>query len=152
MKTQRLVFESNSSSSHSISIASVGKLDQTISADDDNIIRIRCGEYGWEFETYSQARDKASYLATYLMNESGEKAKTLREKFIWVVKNFTGAKSVEILPCKEKGWDGGFSYGYIDHRSMDVAENILNKGADGILRFIFSSQSILKTGNDNESE
>jgi hypothetical protein len=59
---------------------------------------------------------------------------------------------VKIIPYREKGWDGEPNWGYIDHQSVDCADEVLEMGEDGILDFIFCSVSSLETGNDNDGD
>ncbi len=60
---RKSVFETNSSSTHSISIDSHGDI-ELITPDDDGYIYIDIGQFGWEEETHHDFATKASYLAT----------------------------------------------------------------------------------------
>lgn len=129
-------FETNSSSTHSISIARGEQLDQTIKPNGDGVIEIYDGEFGWEQEIYTSPQIKASYLVTHLGEggDSGPEGEMLRE----VIKRHTRAKEVRFI----------HTGGYIDHQSQNVAEQaFVNKVA--LAEFLFCSQSILQTDNDN---
>jgi hypothetical protein len=57
------VFETNSSSTHSITIADSGKLQNTLPITDGKIF-VTCEEFGWEQEVHTDAYTKLSYLKT----------------------------------------------------------------------------------------
>ncbi len=126
------VFETNSSSAHSISLGKdTGKafvLD-TIYPDSNGNITIYGGEFGWEFDRHHDARTKASYALT-----SGVSLDLLRD----IIMEQTGAKSVSF-------WPGD---GYVDHESVGVCPNDL----ESLREFIFNKNSWLFTGNDNSTE
>ena len=69
MKKQirRGVFETNSSSMHSLSIHRMG-IDTPIKyddiQDDDNMLHIKFGEFGWGYERYSDSYHKLQYALT----------------------------------------------------------------------------------------
>ncbi len=57
------VFETNSSSSHSIVISRSNKCKDTIELNNDGCIVLTGGEFGWDWEMYHFAEDKANYCA-----------------------------------------------------------------------------------------
>jgi hypothetical protein len=57
------MFETNSSSCHSIVIGC--KTPNQKLGDENGVITIEPDEFGWEIETYDDARTKASYCLTY---------------------------------------------------------------------------------------
>ena len=69
MKRQirRGCFETNSSSTHAICIAKEGYTK-------GNYIEFEIGEFGWEFDTYSDLHSRASYLITAIFNSDKEYA------------------------------------------------------------------------------
>lgn len=60
---RKSVFETNSSSTHSISISSHGDI-ELVTPDDEGNINVDIGQFGWEEEIHSDFATKASYLAT----------------------------------------------------------------------------------------
>jgi len=126
------VFETNSSSAHSISLGrDTGKafvLD-TIYPNSEGEITIYGGEFGWEFDRHNDARTKASYALS-----SGISTDLLRE----IIIEQTGAESVSF-------WPGD---GYVDHESVGVCPH----DYDSLRDFIFNKNSWLFTGNDNSVE
>ena len=125
MKTTRKnVFETNSSSTHSISLESGTYGVLTIQGDD----------FGWEIEEYYDAWTKANYCrvdAQY--NEDA--LEMLKE----VIEEVTGLEVV-IEECE----------GYIDHQSSNTTfdEGVFDSRSN-LKDFIFNSNSVLYTDNDN---
>lgn len=131
---RKSVHETNSSSSHSISLAGEDKqfvLD-TIYPDQFGRIFVYGGEYGWEWERYNDAVTKLSYA--YQDNVPTD----LLER---VVKGQTGATEVIF---DEKS----LANGYIDHDSYATAADIC-QDEESTKNFIFNKNSWLFTGNDN---
>jgi hypothetical protein len=131
------VFETNSSSTHSISISkdSYGIL-ETIVPNDNGIIILIGGEFGWEWEKYNDALTKANYCAVDNINN--------RDMLIEVIKEHTGAKDVVI--AIDESWNSS----YIDHQSEGTSNEAF-KTKETLKNFIFNSKCYLFTGNDNES-
>lgn len=127
------VFETNSSSSHSIAIASEDKefvLD-TIYPDQHGTIIIRGEEFGWEWFKHNDAETKASYAAQQFMNND-HMLDVLKE----VIMEQTGATVVTFE---------GLDNGYVDHDSY----GIVSENKDELRNFIFNKNSWLFGGNDN---
>lgn len=154
MKIRHGVFETNSSSSHSIAIDdSADLLDMPFTQEDTDrgFVEIECGEFGWEQNTYSCVYSKLSYLVTSIASSlpydenytvediyDMEGFKTIND----AVKEHSGL-TVRII--SSSGWRG---FGYIDHQSSDVPrEALVNK--ETIKRFLFSPKSFFETDNDN---
>lgn len=155
MKTYRVnVFETNSSSSHSLILSNKTLEDQyrcqTLAPDENGIIRLEGGEFGWEWERFTTAYWKANYLMVYALMYERFGDDSIKEMLIDVIIEETGAKAVDIL-ADVNHWDSEFS-SYIDHQSYDdirlkYGDVITNK--DVMRSFIFDVRSILVTGNDN---
>jgi len=127
------VFETNSSSSHSIAIATEDKefvLD-TIYPDQNGIIIVEGDEYGWEWFKHNDAGSKASYSAQSFANDDYQ-LDVLKE----VIMEQTGATDVVFV---------GLNDGYIDHDSY----GIVPKSKEELRNFIFNKNSWLFGGNDN---
>lgn len=129
---RKSVFETNSSSSHSISLATEDKefvLD-TIYPDQDGRIFLTGGEFGWEWFKHNDALTKANYAAQDSIN---------MELLVEVIKEQTGATEVIIMDT---------SNGYIDHDSVGTTPG---SDKESLRNFIFNKNSWLFGGNDNES-
>lgn len=141
-QTRHGVFETNSSSTHSITISSAKMLDQ-VDLSGKKLV-LNGGEFGWEWEQYNDWETKANYCAQFLarLQSYGEKATVdefRAEMLENVIKEHTGASSVDVTPT-----------GYIDHDSVHVANDAF-KDEESLRNFIFNPNSYLFTGNDNET-
>ena len=157
MKKIRLkVFETNSSSLHSITVSA-----QKPNEHPDSI-HFQCGEFGWEVETYTDFETKASYLWTavvhifgeYVGSENGyykldsEDYRAVREKIRKACEDY-GVKNITFQETFHKrGWSG--DVGYIDHTpDQDFVDELL-ESEDRIQRYLFCNDSCVATGNDND--
>ena len=142
------MFETNSSSTHVISIPSDCVIDDTIPADEDGKIVIEPGSYQWEWEVYDDAYMKASYCLTYILvafKKESDEAKRRLKMLEEVIAEQTGKEVVLITQSP----DDDYFFAAIDHQSVDVAEPVF-KDKETLRRFIFSRKAYLATGNDNE--
>jgi hypothetical protein len=129
------VFETNSSSSHSISVATEDKqfvLD-TLYPDQNGVVTINGDEYGWEWFKHNDAETKASYAAQSFANDDNQ-LDVLKE----VIMEQTGAEDVVFK---------GLEDGHIDHDSY----GIVPKTKHELTNFIFNKNSWLFGGNDNST-
>ena len=131
---RRNCFETNSSSSHSISLSRNAAQFTSFEPDADGVVRLGSGEYGWGYDTFTSAWSKADYAAIDF--DSYDQATAA---LVELIKIMTGAKAVEINVT-----------GYIDHQSIGIARNIYdNDGVEGLCNFIFNTGSTLTIDNDN---
>ena len=158
MKTIRYnIFETNSSSSHSITISKdlTTTLD-SMSLDSKGVLHVYPGEFRWGEDTFTDPETKASYCYTWAkINEDPSKMAMLGT----VLKKQTGAKKVmfhelteyeeELQEDQELTKDdlSGFG-GQIDHQSSDVAEEAFTSSKK-LKQFIFNPKSILHISSDN---
>lgn len=131
MQTRKKVFETNSSSSHSVVI------DDGIDFKNVNFgeeIEILQGEFGWDEEEFNDVYSKMSYAYTYAKNygrkEDIEDLKNVIEEFSKSKVKFSDVE------------------GYIDHQSVEEAEEIF-RNKETIKKFIFGKKSYFLTDNDN---
>ncbi len=120
--TRNKVFETNSSSTHSLSIAG-GEYKAEAFPIDNGICRVHPGEFGWDVCT---------------------------QMLINVLKAETGCE-VEFVPIPRTEWSF-YEWGYIDHQSHFGGSDACGCAfeSEGKLRdFIFNHESILMTDNDN---
>ncbi len=147
--TRRNVFETNSSSTHSITIVNdednlIGKLFPS----EDGIYRIWPGEFGWEVETYNSAVIKASYALTW--TKQIDKPEYFLEMLRSVIAEQVKAE-VEFVSSPNEYNE--FEWGFIDHQSCkegyrDVCREAFDS-KESLRNFIFNPLSILHTDNDN---
>lgn len=134
------VFETNSSSTHSICISKKPVLA------DGHFIHFHIGEYGWE----NDCVDTADYLYTAILeqhnsNELLDKLKAILDKYS-IKYEFD-----EPLWHKPSVGEGTWlEYGYIDH-SYELGDflDIVLSNEDLLMRYLFGD-SCVYTGNDNQ--
>lgn len=180
MKAQirRGVFETNSSSVHSISIIKddfKGSLPKQFIIDCD-------GEFGCEVDTFDDSSSKAAYLyqaivyyptldskRKYDTNVAKEILQNLMDKFIINLESygievdckyrFTKIESNEIEPDKiydyvvfvDENGNEPENVGYLDHggEAKELVDYVLSS-PENTLKFIFDDRCFIETGNDNE--
>lgn len=136
------VFETNSSSAHSISLGKdTGKqfLLDTLYPDQNETITLTGGKFGWEWFKENDAFEKANYAAVASMNNE-----SFRETLIQVIKDQTGCE--EIVFDFSGEYDAS-NWSYIDHESTAVCPS----DYEGLKDFIFNKNSWLFGGNDNST-
>jgi len=137
------VFETNSSSTHSICITKNNILD-----DKQDFIKFTIGEFGWEHEKYTTPYEKAQYLYTAILDNE-------RFDLIYKIKTILDSHNIKYEfeePKFHTSSDGKYQYlvyGYIDHSYylddfLEICED-----EDKLMKFLFSSESFIITGNDN---
>lgn len=138
------VFETNSSSTHSVSIAygSRNELREIPIPDSDGIVWVCTGEYGWEQATYSSLEDRLSYAATYALNYGKEAELTA------ILKEYSGASEIYYDGAVFTETEDYGQYGYIDHQSVDEAAEIFTS-KENLECFLFNPNSYFTTDNDN---
>lgn len=158
-KVRRIgVFETNSSSTHSVCIVS-GPCDQTLQPESDGCIHVYPGEFGWKYQDYWDSETKASYAYTWCMNNvDGDNNKDAEElcpdpmihKFTMlkeVIEEQTGSTVIF-----EKNLAAYYRFGYIDHQSWENEENCLQEAwssKEKLKSFLFNQDSLLHTDHDN---
>lgn len=143
------VFETNSSSSHSVTIGESG-IDVEL-VPQDGTIYVHFWDYGREVESYRNIYERISYVATYLFWAEG----------VWVEDVVDGqyvGSSYNVLSFEKLLMDrsgatevrydigsSGYEFWYIDHQSWDVWQEAYENMED----FIFDRDSCFNTDNDN---
>jgi hypothetical protein len=135
-KVRGQVFETNSSSSHSIIIEMCYDTDilDTIIPDKDGNITLTGGEFGWGPESYNDALTKANYCLVD-QREDDEKIDMLKK----VIKEQTGCNEV-LIDFNE--------WVYIDHQSLETSEEAF-QSEEHLRGFIFNPNSELVIDHDN---
>ncbi|NTF16974.1 hypothetical protein G6L37_00845 [Agrobacterium rubi] len=167
MKTQirDSVFETNSSSSHSVTIDQTELVDLSIHKDilRDGVIRVRLDDegYGWEWKRYRRPENKIAYMLLQFsgghlpsgisdLDPDADHSDVFREDvrvawFLSTIEEATGCR-VEITRS-ERDADWGYS---IDHQSVGRGIDEFESEND-ILRLVFGANSYIETGNDNSN-
>jgi len=130
-KVRKNIFETNSSSSHSLSLGTlVGMPDQNI---DECQITLGDGEYGWAWEDFDAWLDKADYIT---VDAKGDQSKL--DKIERAIK--------EVYPNVVINWS---TEGYIDHDSDNTFWGNSETDYEEVKTFIWGNGGF-STGNDNE--
>lgn len=171
---RRSVFETNSSSTHSISFVPDGVLKFPES------VTLTFGEFGWEEETHYDVQTKLTYVMTALQYYvSTPKYPSCPDGMSWTDWENSEEKkqynvdyekaileSIYILWLRELlndvgvivhenlcGPDKYSRFGYIDHQSVDTLDGIWSDDEvtfkNNMKNFIFNPNCYLRTDNDN---
>ena len=153
-QVRQAAFETNSSSSHSITIAAGEFIPDRLGVV-GGVCEIFTGEFGWGYDHFSDASIKAAYCLTWIKHFGEDKVPEETAMFINVIKKVTGAKEVVFVPQytqETKGeWDY-YQWGYIDHQSIEYGGGTGREAFESeevLERFIFNHGSILTIDNDN---
>lgn len=170
MKRQirKYIFETNSSSMHSLTIKNGYMEDSDLYIGTDNKVNVDFGEFGWEICDYSDQYTKLQYILTMCACTEGCKCITPDDFF-----GTEGFKSISDAIASHCGCDGiriredslrtkHWNYynkdyldfdGYIDHQSCDkylsVADFLKQNNISSVENFIFNNGIIVHTDNDN---
>ena len=137
------VFETNSSSVHAICISKDKELEipkeLTFCFDD----------YGWQDNLLNTPIQLASYLYTAIYNLYFDNKDELND-FKNYIYDTLGKHGCDCTFDEPKNERYGIDYGYIDHLGelVPLIES-LRKSEKKLLRFLFSPDSFIVTGNDN---
>lgn len=138
------IFETNSSSTHAICIAKDN--DYSIPSE----LNFTFDEFGWKNRFIYSTEELASYLYTALYEvyyNDIDKIENFKN-YIYETLGKYGCECTFAEPAKSS-W-GYLDSGYVDHGSelFDLIES-LKKSEKKLLRFLFSPDSYIITGNDN---
>lgn len=167
------VFETNSSSTHSVSISNENSnycsedcLESYI--DWDNKVHVEFGEFGWEIRHYYSPYNKLQYIVTMLVETEGRYISTVDKLFETdgfkiindAVADYCNCDGIWIdteMKMDSYEWGGKIETyishdGYIDHQSCEgynsVQDFLDDYGVD-ITKFIFDESVCVITDNDN---
>ncbi len=131
------VFETNSSSTHSMAIPQ-----EVIKV--PKYINFYLGEYGWE----TGRPNPASYLWTAICYNYPENIAKYRKKLSEICDRYKIGRDYQMPEYDENGY---MKYGYIDHGyELNSFIDMLFEDDDKLTKFIFSG--LVFTGNDNCDE
>ena len=171
MKTIRSnCFETNSSSTHSISIIKHELTPSYLTIfEEDNKIHVYPGEFGWEIKTYSDQNDKLEYLISMLFETEGNQCKSRTQ--LWetegyqlindAIKEYCNCDGIFIegkFGIKSYKYNGEEHFylehdGYIDHQSCEdyssIKDFLNSNGINSVIEFIFNPTVLVHTDNDN---
>lgn len=161
-KLRQSVFETNSSSTHCLSVRNADASDaiRQYMQENGKTLNVKGDSFGWEFETYDTPDKKLSYVYTLACSYSWDEYLTMREFMKETLRSvgfepiFEEMKERKyspdgdsfVEPVQQESWDV-----YIDHSECleDFADKIFSD-KDLMLSFIFNKGSYILTGNDND--
>lgn len=142
-KIRKGVFETNSSSVHSLVVSNEGREPSEFKLNNDGKIEIDFGQFGKDKRIYTSQYDKLSYLITCLYYLSGY---DIYDKWEFreiqdAICKYTGATGIKILGEQEPE---------IDHQSQPYGNiEIVNVyDEDAVINFVFNKYVSLKTDCD----
>lgn len=149
-KIRRGVFETNSSSMHSISAVGGDRIENTKVFEGNETLQF--GGYGWAFDRLNTPLKKAQYIGTYLA-QGYDNTEEFMESFEFehlqdAIYNMTGVK-VKFVG-EDNSW---YPNGYIDHQSSRMLwedyfeEHGINERS--IKELIFNQKYVIVIDNDN---
>lgn len=172
-KVRNGVFETNSSSTHSVSISRKNSnyynedcLNSHIDYDDK--VHVEFGEFGWEIASYDSPYKKLQYAVTMLVETEGKNITSVDDLFETdgfklindAVADYCHCDGIWIdsdMKMDSYDWNGETHIyinhdGYIDHQSCEdyssVQDFLDDYGVD-ITKFIFDDGVCVHTDNDN---
>lgn len=171
IKIRKSVFETNSSSTHSVCISCAKLKGQysTLFPDCSDFITVNFGEFGWGPDVLSTPYEKLQYLVTLLIEITAPNTRWPSwDEFIQnneeykmidtVVYEFTGyhINIDEEVNVRSYNFNGDTSFywshnGYIDHQSAEFnsIEDFLNFNGVSCKDFIFNNSIFVNIDNDN---
>ena len=143
-KIRKGVFETNSSSVHSLVISNEGREPSEFKLNKDGEIEIDFGQFGKDKRIYTSQYDKLSYLITCLYYLSGWEISDIydRREFREIqeaICKYTGATEIKIIGEQEPE---------IDHQSQPYDGIEIINVYDKVINFVFNKYVLLKTDCD----
>lgn len=153
IKIRKNVFETNSSSTHSVAVSSKDRgYSHEMPVDEDGTLYIQLGGYNWGPDILYTPYDKLCYVMSYLSQsyssveefaedvETGDINSTVEEIGRYLKKD-CGVSSI-IIKKSDDSWGDGL--GYIDHQSVGSLYD------ENMIDLIFNNSKIILIDNDNE--
>jgi hypothetical protein len=149
-KIRQNVFETNSSSSHSISISDKNDsdlMDNSLIPDENGNVTLEGGQFGFGTDDYYDAQSKASYMGIYAIEWAKDESENFQNILIDVIKKQTGCK--EVIFKFSKDYDDE-NWSYIDHQSVESEDyHYVFYNPEELRQFIFNKKSYLHTDSDS---
>lgn len=139
MATRRGMFETNSSSAHSVVTGSTTDFVSAVRPGEEEIA-IEPGEYGWGYDELHLWVEKASYAYTHAANYGQDWQLEMLRKVI---------EEYSKLPVRFVVWEGSDT-GYIDHQSAGLLDDAdVFDSKENLKAFIFGRGNFVIIDNDN---
>ena len=158
-QVRRSVFETNSSSTHSITITHGKIANNNIRVDRDGYIHTELGEFGWEVWDYKGQAERLSYLVTMLAVKSDvtlwcyedDESRTEKDIVEDIMKTHEFEKLSDEIGrhARCSGVIIDPSDGYIDHEDYRDFQDFLDQYNTNVVEFVFGRGNVVHTDNDN---
>ena len=141
LKQRNKVFETNSSSTHCITVSDRKDWEYDLPI---TVKPAWYGEFGWEWETWDSVEEKLAYMIRCLITYDYTE-ETLQDKIKPIQERLHNLGIDFELPTYNEWLDG-----YVDHEDwyQEEMEDIYNNDND-LLNFLLSDYSYIEGGNDN---
>lgn len=149
-KIRSSIFETNSSSSHSITISSDTQTLLT-KIDTPEEIEVGLGEFGWENEVYDNFHTKLDYICIDHGLITKDENINQNPKYLMLMEVLSERTNIKklIFCFGSHSYNSDKPAGYIDHQSHGTSRDVF-KSKDNLIKFLFNTNSLLITGNDND--
>ncbi len=149
IKIRKSIFETNSSSSHSLSLGQLNDGDEKMDCEFNESITLGNGDYNWEWEDYGSWIDKADYVTILLLGSRlGDRWGEEKIASNDIKKDSEADMIVSVIHRKYPNAEITFDLtGGIDHESDYVQDWMKNE--DDLFTFFFGDGGV-STGNDND--
>lgn len=142
MKIRRGMFETNSSSTHTIIVTDR-------KTEPGNLVDFSIGEFGWEFRRLDTIDEKASYL--YTMACECLDRDVYQDLYEILIKYGVQCSCSRPAVFDKYGLDNGWVDHCYDGDAMDFVNRMLSH-EHALIKYLFSDESFVITGNDNCDE
>ena len=142
------VFETNSSSTHSLVIDRNGDY-VGMTPDENGEILCYPQSFGWSVIKYADPEMKLAYLLIYIRDWLHDETSKIMHTAVLrkMVEDHTGARIVRLRTDEEGADDDG----YIDHQSVEDGQlEAYFRDPQLMKDFVFGRSSYIETGNDND--
>lgn len=153
IQIRRSIFETNSSSTHAICISR-----KPVNVAYPSQLHFSIGEYGWELARLSTPEEKASYLYTAMLTlGEGDDPYELTQTVQRAIRASLAPAGIvctfEEPEITISPYGPYLQTGYVDHADMcELFIDALTGDSDWMLRYLFSPDSFVGTGNDNSHD
>ena len=144
-KIRKNVFETNSSSSHSLTIDKEGVTEYLHVDTSSNLVVVNLDEFGWGYDTYNDPETKLSYLLTLLKEYTVASC----PDELYETREFKEINDIVSERCECDGITIHDFDGYVDHQSVDTIDALMKENDCTIEEFIFDPGITLVIDNDN---
>jgi len=157
LNIRKSVFETNSSSMHSLAVIGADRMSQSnfhvTNIDGVEKILVQSDEYGWSGDDLTTPLEKLSYIATMIQYKDSSNEIADSKYFQWLsdmVKDYTGYGLSYVPYLEGDKWNVD---GYIDHQSNDTLDNhwSTNEGdfKSNMKDVVFNDKYFIVIDNDN---